>query len=113
MNKRMMAVGAAGLLAGAALVAVPGFALASQQSPTPAPSASSSEMGQMMTDAESRQQMKDAMSEMMSDTVLREQMRSMMSDVMDGMGGMGGMGGMEGMGDGGSGEMPTMEDTQP
>lgn len=103
MNKRMIAVGAVGLLAGAALVAIPGTALASHQTPTP--TASSSDMGQMMTDEEFRQQMKDAMSYMMSDPELRDQMRSMMSDVMSGMSGMDGM---DDMGDAKAGDTSGM-----
>lgn len=109
MNKRMIAMGAGGLLVGAGLVAIPGIALASQQNPTPTPPASSSEMGQMMTDDEFRQQMKDAMSDMMSDPELRDQMRSMMSDAMSGMDDMRGMDDMSGMDGGESGDMSGMD----
>jgi len=80
MAKRMTATVAASVVAGAALVGVPGLALASQTNDT---ERQSSKMGAMMSDPQFRKQMKSLMSEMMSDPRLKQQMRSMMA----GMGG--------------------------
>ncbi len=68
---------AAGMVAGAVLVGVPTWAVASGQDDSPG---SPSDMSSMMGDSHS--QMMDAMSTMMKDPEMREQMRSMMSDVI-------------------------------
>ena len=78
---RSIAQVAVGVVAGAVLVGVPTWAVASQQDDSPgSPSDMSSMMGdshmQMMMD-----EMSDEMSAMMKDPEMREQMRSMMSDL--------------------------------
>ena len=87
MTKRTIAMVGAGVLAGAALVGIPSLIQAGQATPAPAPTASdaASDMEQIMSDDEFRQQMISFMSEMMSDPELKEQMSSMMSDSMSGM----------------------------
>ncbi len=77
--KRTVANVAVGMVAGAALVGVPTYAVAGQDDD---PSGHRSEMGQMMSDPDLREGMKSMMSEMMSDPELRRQMRSMMSGAM-------------------------------
>jgi tRNA-dihydrouridine synthase len=84
-RKRMAATAAAGVLAGAALVGVPSLALANQSE---AGSGQGSEVGQMMSDPEFRDEMTRMMSEMMADPELQGQMRSMMSGMMQDMPGM-------------------------
>lgn len=110
MNKRIILVGTAGVLAGAALVGVPTLALAAQGSGPAEPTASTSpdvgitksDTGDMMADSELRDQMTSFMKEMMADPALREQMISMMSESMGDMGDMptdgGGAGDMSDMG---------------
>lgn len=87
---------AAGFLAGAVLVGVPTWAVASQDgmdSPT--------DMSQMMPGAQSSDQMMTSMATMMKDPAMRKQMAAMMSEAMSQMPGMGAAGsdqGMSGMG---------------
>lgn len=108
MNKRMVAMAAGGVLAGAAMVGLPTLAMADQDTPTSEPTNTASpgahEMGSMMSDPELMDQMKSFMSEMMADEDMRAQMRSMMSDVMGDMGMGSGEMSSGGMGMG-SGEM--------
>lgn len=70
---------AAGVVAGAALVGIPTWAVASQPDDA---SGSRSDMAQMMSSSQSHRHMMDSMSTMMDDPQMREQMRSMMSDAM-------------------------------
>lgn len=97
---------AAGVLAGAVLVGVPTWAVASQDD---ADSSSPTDMSPMMPGAQSRDQMTSSMSTMMKDSAMRKEMASMMSEAMGQMPGMGadgsnqgmrGMGRMHGMGAG-------------
>ena len=101
--RRFMQV-TAGVVAGAALVGVPTWAVAGQNEDE----AKSAPDTAMMT-SDSQAQMMDMMSEMMSDPKMRRQMGSMMSDAMGQMPGKGdqmlgergsGMGQMHGMSDG-------------
>jgi long-subunit fatty acid transport protein len=96
MTRRSIVTLAAGVLAGAAIVGVPTFALADSDS---GGGTSGSDMAAVMDDPAFVDRMKTLMSEMMSDPELQEQMRSMMGDMGDmsgegmDMGDMGGMGG--------------------
>ncbi len=105
MNKRITALVAGGVLAGASLLGVPAYALANQSDATPSGAAASSndirQMGAAMSDPQFQNQMKSFMSEMMSDPQLRQQMVSMMSEAMAEMDGQ--MDGQMDMGDMGSG----------
>lgn len=84
--RRTVANVAVGMVAGAMLVGVPTYAVASQDDSS---HRHSDHMGKMMSDPEMRKEMKSFMSDMMSDRELRKQMRSMMSDAMEGMSMMG------------------------
>ncbi|MBA3265683.1 MAG: hypothetical protein H0T14_04825 [Nocardioidaceae bacterium] len=102
--RRFMQV-TAGVVAGAALVGVPTWAVGGQDEDD---AKSASDTATMMSDSQGQTQMMDMMSEMMSDPKMRRQMRSMMSDAMGQMHGMGdqmgergsGMGQLHGMSDG-------------
>lgn len=98
MTKRTIATAAAGVLAGAALIGVPGLAWASQPGAQRSQNhdGQSSDMGAMMADPQFQDQMTTFMSEMMSDAEL-QQMHSMMSDAMPSMDGMTGMQSTSGM----------------
>lgn len=94
---------AAGVLAGAVLVGVPTWAVASQDD---VDSSTSTDMSQMMSGAQSPDQMMTTMTTMMKDPAMRKEMTSMMSEVMgqmhgmdtdDSDQGMSGMGRMHGM----------------
>lgn len=110
MAVRSIAQVVAGVVAGAVLVGVPTWALASE--PDDSPSSSSDVMGMMSSPASPHESI-GSMSKMMDDPEMRSRMRSMMSDSMDQMSGMlaGGMSGhgkpgMAHMQDMGRGSMP-------
>lgn len=97
---------AAGVLAGAVLVGVPTWAVASQDS---GDFSTRTDRSQMMSGGQSQDEMLKSMSTMMKDPAIRKAMASMMSQAMDqmpmpGMGadgsdkGMSGMGRMQGKG---------------
>lgn len=96
----------AGAVAGAVLVGVPTWAVASQQG---GDSVSRTDMSQKMSGPQAQDQMMRSMSKMMNEPKMRKEMASMMSDAMAQMPdmrgkmssrGMSGMGQMHGMGKG-------------
>ena len=86
---------AVGVVAGAALVGVPAYALTDDED---GGGSGREDMGRMMSDPEVREDMKSFMVDMMNDPELRAEMRDMMSEGMGGMNEMQGMKGMEGDG---------------
>ena len=104
MNIRSIAQVAAGVLAGAVLVAVPSWAAGGQQDDTSSPG---SDMSSMMNSPESHNEMMGSMSKMMNDPEMRKEMRSMMSDSMGEMSGMNA--GMSGHGKSDMGQMHDMD----
>lgn len=88
----------AGFLAGAVMVGFPTWAVASQDDGA---SKGQADTSQMMSGAQSRDQMMSTMSKMMKDPAMRKDMASMMSEAMGKMSGKG-MGKMSGMGMGGA-----------
>lgn len=84
---RTMSQVAAGVVAGAVLVGVPAWAVASQDG---SDSATNTNMSQMMSGEQSQRQMMSSMSGMMKDPEMRKEMRSMMADAMAEMPGMSG-----------------------
>jgi hypothetical protein len=82
--KRTTTYVAAGLIAGAVLVGVPGYAAAHQ---TTGSDERSSHLGQMMSDPERRADMTAMMKDMMRDPEMRKQMKGMMSESWNRMSG--------------------------
>lgn len=103
---RTMCQVAAGMVAGAVLVGVPAWAVASQDG---SDSGANTSMSQKMCGVQSQRHMMSSMSKSMQDPEMRKEMRSMMADSMAQMPGMAGKGmagkGMSGMGMSGMGQM--------